>query len=552
MRLTAPGVLVLVVAALFFSGCSKKESMVVAKVGDRRITVDQLQTRFGTQNYSSWEQELTQRQQLLETLIEEQLMAIGAIELGLDQDPDFISKIQGIERNLLLEELYNREIRQKSQPSEKEMQAYYDKLSWEVKARHILVKTEEEAQEIVTHLSEGANFEELAKEKSTDPQSKQKGGDLGYFTWGRMVSPFQDTAFALEPGIISKPVETSFGWHIIKVEDRRKAELRSYEEEKNRIQSQLSSQKSKTLTDEYLTKLRDNADIQTQPEAVPVVLNKFLAKKLAPEDCTEEEKEMVLVTFKGGPWTIEYFLSELTKLPPMYRPSVKVEEDLQALIKNIITGQLLEADARKKGLSRKKEVVEKIRIERDRALAQIFNQKGAYVDTTVTDEGIQAFYQDHIDTYTVPEQTKVLEIQVETEEEALDILKKLKAGADFAKLAQEKSLRTWAAKKGGDLGWLTPTRYPAITSTALQLKVGQLGGPIMDGGKYSVIKVTDKKPSEAKPLEEVRANIVSAVRRERKEVATKQRLEEIRQQKGVEIFTEVLESTVTAPKKEAA
>jgi peptidyl-prolyl cis-trans isomerase C len=552
MRLTTAGVVALVGTALLFSSCGKKESLVVAKVADRNITVDQIQTRFGNKTYSSWELELAQRQQILETLIEENLMVLAALELGLDQDPDYISQVQGAERNVLLEELYNREIRQKSAPSEKEMQAYYDKLSWEIKARHILVETEEEAQEVITQLSEGADFEDLAKNKSTDTRSQQQGGDLGYFTWGKMVSPFQDTAFAMEPGSISKPVETRFGWHVIKVEDRRKAELKSYEEEKDRIQRQLSGEKSKVLTEEYLSNLKDNADIETQPEAAQVVLNKFLAKNLAPEDCTEEEKETILVTFKGGPWTIGDFLSELTKLPPMYRPRVKNDQDLQALINNIITGQLLETDARKKGLNRKKEVAEKLRVEKDRALVQIFRQKGVSVDTMVTAEDIQTYYRDNIDVYTVPEQVKVLEIQVKTEEEAVDILKKLKAGADFARLAEEKSQRAWAAKKGGDLGWLTSMRYPAISNPALQLKVGQLEGPIRDGNNYSVIKVTDKKPSEARPLEEVRNSIVPAIKRERQEVATDQLLEEIRQQKGVEIFTGVLESTVVAPKKEAA
>jgi len=552
MRFTTRGVIVLISVAMLFSGCSKKESLVVAKVGSRTITVDQLQERLGDKKFSSWEQELTQKQQLLQTLIDEQLMAIGATELGLDKDPDFISKIQGAERNILLEELYNQEIRKKSQPSEKELKAYYDKLYWEVRARHILVKTKEEAQEIFAQLSDGADFEELAQEKSIDTQTKKLGGDLGYFTWGRMTGPFQDVAFSMEPGAISQPVETDFGWHIIKVEDRRKANVKSYEEEKSRIQRQLSSEKSKTLIEEYLNRLRDKANVQPQLDAMQVVVEKFLTQNLAPEDCTEEEKETVLVSFKGGPWTIEDFLVELTKLPPMYRPQVKNQDDLQALIKNIITGQLLESAARGKGLSRNKEVAEKIHAERDKELIQIFRQKGVSADTAVTDKDIQTFYHDHIDIYTVPAQVKVQEIQVNTEQEAEDLLKKLRAGANFAKLAEEKSLRKWAAKKGGDLGYLTTRRFPAISESAFQLKVGQLGGPIKEGSTYSVIKVTDKKSSEARSLEDVRKSIIPSIQRERHEEAIQQRLEELRGQKGTEIFTDVLQSTLVTPKEEAS
>lgn len=90
----------------------------------------------------------------------------------------------------------------------------------EVKARHILVKTEEEAKEIIEELKNGRDFIELAKEKSTGP-SGPDGGDLGYFGKGRMVPEFEKAAFALEPGEISDVVQTSFGYHVIKVEDKR-------------------------------------------------------------------------------------------------------------------------------------------------------------------------------------------------------------------------------------------------------------------------------------------------------------------------------------------
>ena len=91
----------------------------------------------------------------------------------------------------------------------------------EVHARHILVKTEAEAKDIIKQLDAGKDFAELAKEKSTDP-NKSEGGDLGYFAKGRMVKEFEDAAFALKKGEYTKtPVKTQFGYHVIKVEDKR-------------------------------------------------------------------------------------------------------------------------------------------------------------------------------------------------------------------------------------------------------------------------------------------------------------------------------------------
>lgn len=551
MRVTHLRVAVLLSIVLLLSGCSKKENRVVAKVGDRTITVEKLQKLIGAKKFSSTEEELDQKRQMLEKMIDSELMIIGALKAGLDKETDFLTQIKGVERNILLQELYSVEILDKCQPSEKEMRAYYDRMGWEVKARHILVETEKDAQEIVKQLSEGADFAELAKEKSTDKATKDKGGDLGYFTWGRMVSPFQDTVFAMQVGNISKPVETKFGWHIIKLEDRRKTQQKEYQEEKSQIKRRLLNEKTKERSDEYLTDLREKANIQFEPEAVQVVLNHFLAGKQDQQDFTEEQKEMKLVTFRGGSWDVDSFLFELSTVPSMYRPRVQDQDELQNLVKNTLTGVLLEKQARKKGLDRKKVVREKLRADRERLLLQLFGKGGIPADTTVTDEEIEAYYQDHIDDYTVFEQVKVQEIQSKSEEEAKEILKQLRAGADFAQLAREKSTRSWAAAKGGDMGFMDKRQYPNISAAALKLNVGQLGGPIEDGNKYSVIKVLAKEPSQLKPLETVKKSIIMVLRGKLQNEATKAWLEQMRQKEGVKIFNEVLESTVGTPQKEA-
>ncbi|HUZ74990.1 MAG TPA: peptidylprolyl isomerase [Stellaceae bacterium] len=122
----------------------------------------------------------------------------------------------------------------------------------EVHARHILVPTEAEAKEIIQELKKGADFATLAREKTTDPAGKTTGGDLGYFTENEMVPAFAKAAFALKKGQFSQtPVKTQFGWHVIKVEDRRKGKAASYEEIAPQLARQMAQQiygeKVKTL-----------------------------------------------------------------------------------------------------------------------------------------------------------------------------------------------------------------------------------------------------------------------------------------------------------------
>jgi peptidyl-prolyl cis-trans isomerase C len=127
----------------------------------------------------------------------------------------------------------------------------------EVHARHILVKTEDEAKDIIKELDGGADFVELAKTKSTGPSGPQ-GGDLGFFTKERMVPPFAEAAFAMEPGSVSKePVKTDFGWHVIKVEEVRDTTFPALSEVEDDIKSELAN---KSVGDR-IESLKEKAEI---------------------------------------------------------------------------------------------------------------------------------------------------------------------------------------------------------------------------------------------------------------------------------------------------
>jgi len=132
----------------------------------------------------------------------------------------------------------------------------------EVHARHILVEKEDEAKEIIEQLKNGGDFATLAKEKSKDPGASE-GGDLGYFTKDQMVPEFAEVAFKMYPGQLSNPVKTQFGWHIIKVEDKRTKQPPQFETVKGQIEAFLT-RKAQT---EFIAKLRQSAKIERLDKA---------------------------------------------------------------------------------------------------------------------------------------------------------------------------------------------------------------------------------------------------------------------------------------------
>lgn len=131
--------------------------------------------------------------------------------------------------------------------TDEEVEAQFAKENVEVEASHILVESEEEAQDIIKQLNDGADFAELAKEKSTDTGSGEQGGELGYFSTGTMVPEFEEYAFKEDVvGKVSEPIQSQFGFHVIKVTDRKEKDLK-LEDEKDRIREELATEKSASV-----------------------------------------------------------------------------------------------------------------------------------------------------------------------------------------------------------------------------------------------------------------------------------------------------------------
>ncbi|TPL70302.1 peptidylprolyl isomerase [Mesorhizobium sp. B2-3-15] len=174
----------------------------------------------------------------LSAAIEIRVMAAKAVTDGLDKDPDFQRRMAFLQQRALHGEMVEKGVVDKV--TDAEVRARYDQEIAntppvnEVHARHILVKTKEEAEAIIKQLDGGGDFQKLANEHTSDPSGKSNGGDLGWFGPGQMVPEFDKAAFALEVGKYTKePVQTQFGWHVIKLEDKRAKQPPAFDDVKD-------------------------------------------------------------------------------------------------------------------------------------------------------------------------------------------------------------------------------------------------------------------------------------------------------------------------------
>jgi peptidyl-prolyl cis-trans isomerase C len=202
------------------------------------------------------------RDYLVSYLTDVILAAKAAEGKKIADDKDFRTRIAFIRRKLLMETLLVKE--GKAAVTDAAMKKVYEDAvkqmgdEQEVRARHILVATEAEAKAVVIEVSKGTDFAELARQKSKDPGAAAEGGDLGWFAKDQMVPEFADAAFKMTKGQVSEPVKTQFGWHVIKVEDKRTKPVPDFAKVKDQVETFVM----RKAQADYIAKLREGAKVE--------------------------------------------------------------------------------------------------------------------------------------------------------------------------------------------------------------------------------------------------------------------------------------------------
>src|SRR5437762_1499629 len=230
----------------------------------------------------------TKKDNVLSFLIDLRIVAKAAEDKKLENTDDFKKRLAFTRSRLLMDNLLA--TKGKAATTDDAMKKVYEEASkqitgeQEVHARHILVESEDDAKAVKVELDKGADFAELAKKKSKDPGASD-GGDLGFFTKEQMVPEFSAVAFALEPGKISDPVKSQFGWHIIKVEEKRSRQAPGFDQVKGQIETYVT----RKAQADYVAKLREAAKVERMDKTAEPAA-KSDAKPEAPKPAETKKK----------------------------------------------------------------------------------------------------------------------------------------------------------------------------------------------------------------------------------------------------------------------
>ncbi len=272
--------LILIVSVMLaFFACAKKEEQkgpFLAKVGKVKITQADLEREL--KNLPDFAQKIFEesggKEKFLDELVKKELLYQEALKKGLDKDAKYLRKLEEFKKISLIGQLLEKEIESKTKVTEQEIKNYYDTHKEvfspfsQIRVSLILVKTEEEAKNILERLKKGEDFAKLAMKSSIDPGSAKSGGDLGFLSKGQMTPELEAVAVRLKTGEISEPLKTKFGYQIIKVTGKKLGKVVEFEKVKSLISQHLSSEKQKEVFDSYIESLKKSYKIDINKEAI--------------------------------------------------------------------------------------------------------------------------------------------------------------------------------------------------------------------------------------------------------------------------------------------
>ncbi|MBI4530444.1 MAG: peptidyl-prolyl cis-trans isomerase [Candidatus Latescibacteria bacterium] len=436
-------VIVLVVA---WAGCGRSD-VTLARVGDEKITSMEFDQAWNELPQTHRDKG---KKWLLETLINRKILTQEAKAMGLDRREVVRRELEKATMKKLTDELFQREVLGQVKVSEEEMRRYFEESGMdsvaEVRVGHIVVKTEEEAEQVVRKLHDGESFAQLAQRHSLDQKTASQGGDLGYLREGAAVGPVSEKAFSMEVGAVSEPIRDERGYyHLITVLEKRAV---GFEQQEALIKNRVESGKIEKRRWEYMNRLVDELGLKVNDETLSFLLKRGRISIGKIPLLEPSEADRILLTYRGGSVPLRTYVEWLREGQAIRRRPNPVDsaQVVRFAQTRAITQVLFPEVARRQKLDREEAI--RSYVERKKAEFMIGELSRLAVEATVLPEDtVRVYYKRHLDLYTQPERVFVEAVLTEDLQEGQAILEACRRGEDMVEVARRYPLRS--SKKSG-------------------------------------------------------------------------------------------------------
>lgn len=465
------------------------------------------------------------RRVFVDYLVQARLVARAAREEGIAQEAAFRFEQEVVAQKLLLDAYADRMLFDTLQVTDDDLRALFVRANTRVKARHLYARTREQAEALYARLRQGASFEALAREVFADTALANNGGSVGYFGYDEMDPAFEETAYTLKVGEISRPVRTAHGYSIIQVEDRVEQPLlteAAFVARASQLETYALRRKRTEALHRHGRELGDALRITFDGVALDRLMAQIEGTALEAEG-EQAEAWLAAPLLSFGPagdrrtWTVADLRDRAQYTAEAQRAQVRTREHLEAFVSGLVVRELMMERARAAGLHREPVYAQALTQAMDEWIYRTAKARvTAGVD--VPADSVRAYFEAHREVYVVPEKVRVREILTETRAEADALAARLEA-ASFADLARAHSIRPGADATGGDLGYVTRGQLGRLADPVFAAVEGEVVGPLEVAGRYALLQVGGRQAARPARLEEVRDQVEAVLHRQAADAA---------------------------------
>ncbi|HDP97990.1 MAG TPA: hypothetical protein ENN22_02265 [bacterium] len=549
--------------------CSQKTpEPIIAKAGKTTIPYSEFRDRFEfTPHLRMTQDRRSNKQRVLSSMLGEKLLVEQARKLNYHKDEKYRTYVEEMEKEALVEKLFDVEVDPKIQIDESEVRQAYLRSQFRLNLQVLSFDGEVQAHQAKKHIESGKSMTEVKREFQTDTFISADSVLTIQMEWAQAHPALEDAAYTLKPGEISEPVRVDGRYFILKLINRSGNVFQTewnYVNQAPSIRNTLKSRKRHEMLNQYIHSLLEKTEVRVSHEIFDLVAAHFekianIADTLRPPEPNAENLGAALESSKdladrlddnfarfddGSVWTVGEFIKKLSVGPYRlnYKSREKFRSSLRSTIRRMIEFESLAKKARKLGLHKTYYVQYQTKMWGDSYLGQLMREQ--LLDTlTISDTEIEHHYWVFSDFYRVPEMIKLHEILVDDEQLAKNILIQIQNNADISALARKYNQRQLSQKSDGVMGYFLSSALGSVGAAARALPIGAIGGPVRtETGQYSVFKVLDKKEAGTAPLQQVWTQVREEALAAKKEQTIDDYLVNLAEDFPIEINNSVLDT----------
>jgi len=548
---------VLSIPILLLASCSSGgDDAPVAKVKDRVITLSDFEKAINavSAEFLPTNTDLSGKLEFLDTMIDRELLAIKADELGYDKDPSVVAGMTSF-RGIGLQAGYLRiKIAKDLAPTEKEVKDTHKKFGLVYQVKQILTDTEDEGLHVYDLLQEGNDFESVCRQYSRGPDASM-GGKQVAAVFGQFPPHFQDELFNTPVGGFTKPIINRYGYFVIKVVSKSQAPPRPFDEVKSEVMRIANQQRQLRLTYDLSQEIRDKHNFQFYDDALRIVFNALPPDVPITNPPPRSSEVYPLLDLEVGDFdktvcsygeegiTLRDFSDLYDRSSFSMRPRRELRlGGIRKFFVDLVMNDLVELELVASGVENEPEVIKMLRKKEEELMVNRLYWELIDQQTEVPNDEIEAYYKDNMERFHVGPRRQFSVILAGDRGSAEEARRRVLAGGDFERVALQFATAEDLNRTGMNHVPIEEGQYPEIDTYGFSLNaVGDISEPFETQLGWAVIKLVEAQPERYKPVQEARHDINHNL----KQVKNDERLEELltkwREEVEITIYEKTLE-----------